>query len=73
MSGRHRMPSEDGHTAGAVLLGSVMAGLALTAAQVQTARAGVPATVQPDRPSADALPDRSAPHTDRTGERPRLP
>ena len=36
MSGRHRMPSDDGRTAGAVLLGSVVAGLALMAAQVQT-------------------------------------
>ncbi|MFI1568885.1 hypothetical protein ACH4ZX_38730 [Streptomyces sp. NPDC020490] len=73
MSGRHRMPSDDGRTVGALLLGSVVAGLALMAAQVHTARAVAPVAVQPDRPSADALPDRPAPHTDRHGDRPPLP
>lgn len=70
MSGRHRMPSDDGRTVGAVLLGSVVAGLAPVAAQVQTARAVVPVAVQPDRPSTDALPDRLTPYTDRTGDQP---
>lgn len=66
------MPFVDSRTAGAVLLGSAVAGLTLMAAPVQTTRAVAPITVQPDRPSADALQDRPAP-TDRTGDRPPLP
>ncbi|BCM66787.1 MULTISPECIES: hypothetical protein [Streptomyces] len=75
MSGHHRAPSADGRTAGAALLGSIAAGLALVGAAVSTAVRADAAPVgaegsAPARVGAiDVTPDRPAPHTDRTRPR----
>ncbi|MGJ5899222.1 hypothetical protein ACSCBZ_45895 [Streptomyces niveiscabiei] len=75
--GRHRAPTSDGRTAGAVLLGSLAAGLALAGIEVSAALRAGAAPVGVSRPdalapeSADShLTDRPAPHTDRYGTRP---
>ena len=50
MTGRHRMPSADGTTAGTAFLGAVGAGLSLVGAQVSTAIRVDAAPVGVERP-----------------------
>lgn len=72
--GRHRRrgPSDDGRTAGLVLLAANVLGASLVVAQAQTARAIPPAVQLDQSPTGTATLNRPDPHTDRTGGRPPL-
>jgi hypothetical protein len=76
VTGLHRMPSADGRTVGAALLGAVGAGLALVAAQVSAAvhADGAPVGIErtdgpPPEPATLAGGHLTAPHVCRCGIR----